>query len=222
MISTIEKTQILTANAGFIAQVKVYKDLLSANYFPLSVDPEYLKTVLRTQLFDRLCGVDKGLKMRFDMLKTNEAKLKLIAATIDLEGYDIVPQLESAVKELELAYNRIYIGGSTSLHKVVTFAGFADAYELNLATVLETYTYDFTGREHVLRYFAELGAKLVELRDIFRATRSTSYTFVDAARTVSAFYTEAEGNTVVADQGGVMRIITDLEKAGKLDLIPRK
>ncbi len=223
MISTTEKTVILSDNAPFLAQIKAYKDLLSANYFPVSIDVEYLKTVLRTQLFDRLCGVDKGLKMRFDMFKTNEAKLKLIAATIDLQGYDIVPEVEEAVKGLELAYNRIYIGGSTKLSTVVTFAGFADAYELDLAAVLEAYTYDFTGREHALAYFQNLGTKLHELRDIMRFGRSTHYTLHDAAMVLSNFYTPgSQEGTICPHQGAVMRLITDLEKAGKLSVIPRK
>lgn len=223
MISKAENTATIAANAALIQKVVDYKALLTAQELPFSIDMAVLTTTIRTQLFQKLLSVDKGLKMRWDMLKTDEARLKLITDTIDLNGYEIVEQLDSAVKGLESAYNRIYMPSLGMLYKFMPFAQLAETYELDLQAMLDKRTYDWTGREHALAYFNELAPKLTELRDIFRAGVSTSFTLHDTVSVLSRYYTQdsVEG-TVEASEGAVMRLVNDLAKAGKSELIPKR
>ncbi|MFD2720602.1 hypothetical protein ACFST9_17915 [Hymenobacter monticola] len=222
MITQAENAATIAANAHFTTLAADYKALLAANDFPLTIDVELIKTTLRTQLFQKLLGADKGLKMRFDMLKSNEARLKLIGDTIDLTGYDIIDDIASAVKELERAYNGVYSRGAGFIKNVVSFTTFADVCELDLGLLLDSKTYDFTGREHVLEYFRELGQHLQQLREILRVAVSSSYTLGDSLHVLGRFYTGESGEgDLTPDQGAVMRLVTDLEKVGKLAMIPQ-
>jgi hypothetical protein len=223
MITKTENAATVAVHADFTRLVTEYKALLTAQGLPLSIDVELLKTTLKTQLFQKLLGADKGLKMRFDMLKSQDARLRLVSETVDLAGYDIVDTLAQAVKGLETAYKKIYTQGLGFMWQVVTFAQFADAYELDLAALLDSFTYDWTGKEHVLAYVQGLGAKVEQLRDILRATVGSHYTFADTCHVLGRFFTpgSAEG-VVIADEGSVMRLVTDLDKLGKLGMIPKK
>lgn len=222
MITSQENAATIAANEDFITRVAAYKALLTAEGLPLSIDVELLKTTLRTQLFQKLLSADKGLKMRWDMLKSQDARLKLIADTIDLAGYDIVDAITEAVKGLETAYNRIYVRGvAGSAKNIAPFAQFADVYGLDLGALLDSRTFDWTGKEHVLEYFQELGGKLAQLRTIMRGAVSTSYGLVDVFHVLGRFYADGSNQgDVIAHEGAVMRLVTDLEQAGKLDLIP--
>ena len=222
MITTQENAATIAANADFTRLVTDYKALLTAEGLPLGIDVELLKTTVRTQLFQKLLSVDKGLKMRWDMLKSQDARLKLIADTIDLTGYDIVDSIAEGVKGLETAYKRIYVNGIGGfVHTWVPFAQFAEVCELDLAALLDSHTYDWAGKEHVLDYFQDLGEKLAQVRTLFRAGIGTHYTLSDVLHVLSRFYTDSSNQgEVIAQQGAVMRLVSDLNKAGKLDLIP--
>lgn len=221
MITKTENAATIAANADFGRLVTDYKALLTAEGLPLSIDVALLTTAYKTLWFQKLLSADKGLKMRFDMLKSQEARLRLIADTIDLTGYDVIDDIAEAVKGLETAYKRVYTRGSGFVKDSVTFAQFAEVYELDLAALLNSFTYDWAGKEHVLAYVQRLGNQVEQLRDILRETVSTHFTLVDTCQVLARFFTpdSAEG-VVMADEGSVMRLVTDLEKAGKLGMIP--
>lgn len=222
MITQTEKTATVAANADFTRLVTEYKALLTAQELPFSIDVDMLRTTVRTQLFQKLLGVDKGLKMRFDMLKSQEARIKLVTDTIDLTGYDAVDAIAEGVKGLETAYNRIFVSGFFArASSVVPFAQFAEVYALDLAAMLDARTFDWAGKEHVLEYFQQLGNKLGQLRTIMQAGVGTHYTLADVLSVLRRFYTDQSSQgEVIAHEGAVMRLYTDLNKAGKLAVIP--
>lgn len=220
MITQTENAAALAQNSAFIAQVAAYKQLLTDHNFPFTVDMQVLATTLRTQLFQKLLAVDKGLKMRWDMLRTDEARIKLITDTIDLNGYDVVDEAQEAVKALETGYNRMYVGELGYMGKQVPFRTFAQVYALDLQALLDSKTFDWTGKQHVLDYFQALGEMLREFRGIGRVVSSTSFSLYDAGAVLPRYFQEVN-ETVVVNEGGVMRLVNDLEKAGKLSMIPR-
>ncbi len=221
MITQTENAATIAANADFIARVADYKALLTAEGLPVSIDVELLKTTLRTQLFQKLLSADKGLKMRWDMLKSQDARLKLIGDTIDLTGYEVVDTIAEAVKGLEMAYKKIYTDATGHVVNHVPFAQFASVYGLDLAPLLDAYTFDWAGKEHVLEYFQALSQHLYQLRDVMRAAVATSYTLGDVLHVLPRFYTpQSSAGEIVAREGVVMTLAKDLEQLGKLDLIP--
>jgi hypothetical protein len=222
MITAKQNAAAIAGNPEFIRLVTEFKALVAAQGLPLSLDMSMLETAYKTQLFHKLLGVDKGLKMRFEMLKSDEARLKLVADTIDLTGYDVIDTIAEAVKRLETLYKNIWAGSYGSLSSWMSFQQFFDVYGLDLAAALDAYTFDWTGKEFALEYFAQLGQQLEHVRNILRVTMSSHYDLHNACNVLSRFFDGAGDAEIVPEEGAVMRLVKDLTKAGKLDLIPRK
>ena len=215
-LTATERAEALAANVPFIVLCDEYKALCAVNDLPLSVDVPTLVTHIQSALFDKLLSIDKGLKARYEMLRSDTAKLKMIADNVDLTGYDIVDTLRAAVAALTSAYRRVWVG-SALLHKNVTFEQFADVAELDLPALLDGYVLDWTGKAHVLACFQSLAPALEKLRDMFRAGISTHYTLADTLGTLARCYTpESSAGALVANEHAVMRLANDLDNAGKL------
>lgn len=215
-ITESECTEVLRRNARFVALCDNYRTLCETNDFPVSVDMKLLATVYRTQLFQQLLAVDKGLKARYEMLRTDAAKLKLITDTIDLSGYDILDTLESEIDLMELAYQQIWVS-SLHLHRNISFSIFCEKTGLNLSTLLTGWVINWEGREHILTYFRELAPLLENMREMHRSIISTGFTLADTLAVIGSTYTQdSQRETLVADEKKVHQLADSLEKAGKL------
>lgn len=68
-----------------------------------TTDINQLREEYKTQLFAKLIAVDKGLKHRYEMHRTDRAKLDLINAHVSLDGYHEIEELQILIA----AYNHI-------------------------------------------------------------------------------------------------------------------
>jgi len=195
MITQLEKDTILTQYAGFIQQTIDFKALVATNGLPVTSHLPTLETAFKSQIFQKLLAVDKGLKMRFELLKTDEARVKLIDAHVDIDGYEDVATMRNVLLVLEQQYNRISLGVMHGrLFNLVPFDVFTDHYKMDLEALVSGFVFDWTGKEDVLEYVQGLAPALEQLRTVFRAVHSTSVTLADTLRTVAMYFTD-ESNT---------------------------
>ncbi|TGE24767.1 hypothetical protein E5K00_06050 [Hymenobacter aquaticus] len=227
MFTTKEITQAQNEARSFINQCEEFRALLVEHELPMSFDLEKLKGVLRAQLFAKLLAVDKGLKMRFEMLRTEEAQQKLVADTIDLSGYTIVDNLGRLIAQLQQGWSRLQLRRGRWFCQPerdgVSLNTLATAHNLDFNQWLQSREMDWRGKEHVLAYFEELGKTLAQVRALHRATRdsgaSLAHTFGPA---VANYFTEASNTGPVApDEHWIMgELIPTLERKGMLASFP--
>ncbi|QIX62283.1 hypothetical protein HER32_14290 [Hymenobacter sp. BT18] len=162
---------------GFIKQCEEYRALLQEHELPLSMDINTLTGVLRAQQFAKLLAFDKGLKMRFEMLRTEEAQQKLIADTIDLTGYAIVDELPRRIEGLQRTYSGLMLttGNRPAMlaREGYSLGQLLSQYGLDFNAWIEANAIDWTGKQHVLEFFRELAKPLTQLRTIYRKTRAS-------------------------------------------------
>lgn len=216
-ITTQEYTNALITNAHFNEMTKAFKLLLTANGLPLSVELPVLKTHYKTQLFEKLLSIDKGLKMRYDMTKSVSGKLALIETTIDLDGYEIFPKLETLIAAMEKLYKMIYLTQWAMLWKSIPFNSFATLHNLDLEIFLQSKIIDWTGKEDIIALFRDLIPALTKLRSLFQATISTSYTIENTLHRLNGYYCEPECNAPFdVSEYNIFHLTQVLERCGKL------
>jgi len=64
----------------------------------VTTDLKQLNTEYKAILFSKLLAIDKGLTMRYNLTRSNEAKLNMIDQTISLDSYDDMDLLEELIK----------------------------------------------------------------------------------------------------------------------------
>ncbi|KUG09388.1 hypothetical protein [Solirubrum puertoriconensis] len=220
MLTQQENQQAQTAQRAFIEQCATYRQLLEANELPLSVCVPTLKTAIRNKLFAQLLTVDAGLKMRFEMLRTEEAQEKLVAETINLDGYEVVEQIEKQVAAIKTAFSRIMISAGSGLmmpEREMPLSTFASEFGLNLAAYLDKHTFNWKGNEHVLAYFQKLGKELEMAREMIHSSRDSSASIYQAfGKLADYFKSESHDGPIVPNEH---MIYSNLEriKGGKFE-----
>lgn len=195
---------------SFIQKCEAFRALLTEHELPLSVNHNELKGVIRSQLFAKLLAVDAGLKMRFEMLRTEEAQQQLIATTIDLDGYEIVGQLERSIKELQSLYGSLMLPRGSFFcqpeREGISLSYLATAHGLDLSTWIQSQLMDWTGKEHVLAYFTTLATQLSQLRNIVRATTDSSAGLagIVSPRLLSFFTNASQSGPIEPDEHFIM------------------
>lgn len=214
-LTQLEYDNAIRQHADFIKQCDEYKSILASNGLPISVNIPLLKTTLKTILFDRLLSVDKGLRMRYDMVRSDSGKLALINSTIDLDGYDIIPELETRIKALLRSYNQIYL--QFSLSQCLPFDTFATHHNLDLQKILFSYIIDWSKTEPILELFADLIPVLTKLRSLFQNTYSTHYTLELTLHRLSNFYSETNHEQPInVSEHDCLFVVQKLESIGML------
>ncbi|WP_151088042.1 hypothetical protein [Hymenobacter baengnokdamensis] len=224
MLTPTESAALRQEHADFMQRCTSYKALLTNSGLPFSVDLPTLTTAYGQQLFEQLLTLDKGLKARYDLLRTDEGKQKLLAATIDTAGHEVMDQVSAALTALTQAYQGISLGMSLGwLHNKYSLAQFAQYYELDLARVLEALTIDWTGKEYVLAYFTQIGDELTRLRDLFRPLVGTSAPLgVVFEVLASCYHVQPTNEPLTVDERHLhQRIMPELSKRQVLSMIPR-
>lgn len=212
----------------FINLTTAFKALLTEHELPLSLNIDELTAVLRAQLFAKLLAVDAGLKMRFEMLRTEEAQQQLILSTIDLNGYEIVDTLKQMIAQLQQAFSRLSFDqgphvGQYLLRNGKTLHWLLTTYEFDIEQWLESERIDWTGKEHVLAYFTTLASQLQKLRSVYRTTvdSSASLQQMVGPRT-SNYFTQASNNGPIepCEYRLMEEVVPKLEKYKKLAGFP--
>lgn len=73
-----------------------------------STDIKGIRKEYKKLLFGRLLEVDPGLKARHDMLRTEEARQKLLEETISLDGYTELQEAERLIRFYTSEYNNAF------------------------------------------------------------------------------------------------------------------
>ena len=206
MITKQRYDELLPRYAEFTAAAEAYKQLLQAHDLPFSIDFPTLRFVYKTQLFTKLVGVDKGLKMRYDMLKSGEAKATLVDATIDLTGYDLVDELINGLQLLNQTLNaaNMSIRNTDNIAKP-TLADMVGADtakmvggELNAANYLSRFVIDWTAdRSTVLDMIHQYAELLTSLETMLRGTGIKSDSVTDAHRRLADLVNLNDGTATV-------------------------
>ena len=221
MISLTEKQTLLAGSSKLQDAITTFKALVAANGLPITSDFNTLTTALKGQLFQKLLAVDKGLKMRFDLLKTDDAKIKLLNETVNLDGYTEVVEMQEELIKIERLYNQLAVG-FLQIHKAIPFKVFVERWEMNVDNVLSAMLFDFSDKEHVLDFINSIIPTLTTLRECFRATFSTDYNLEETLNLLGSMYTsESNKGTIAASEGAVMQIAKHLEESSALQLIPQ-
>ena len=211
MITIKEKEDILSRNTKIISLITDFKALVAENGLPVSDNIQTLETALRSQLFQKLLAVDKGLKLRWELLKTDEARIKLITDTVNLDGYSQVQEMQIALNTIERLYKQVY--ANTFLYDTVPFSIFAEKWEMDLDAVLTSMVFDWTGKEDVLEFFQNLAPSLAKLREVLRAAISTSYTLHATLQLLDGYYTpESHAGSIEIKESAVMGLVNRLNE----------
>lgn len=180
--------------AEFIQQCADYKALLESMGLPYSVDIEAHKRIIRLRIADELLKADAGLKMRWDILRTEAGRQKLrqeTAATVDLAGYEDVEQLQQRLQELRFAYNSVDMLPDQYR---VSFDLLAGHYHLDLATVIDSRTMTWDGgKEKVLAYFEELAQHLHQAQKVMQSLGRNVYPIDSMFSALTSYYKYSTG-----------------------------
>lgn len=224
MITAKRYEQLLPRYAAFTAAAAAYKTLLEANDLPFALDTDTLYFAYKTQLFTKLVAVDKGLKMRYDMLKAAEAKQALIAATIDLTGYDITTEITTALQELHetLTAANSAIGYGDSLEKP-TLPTLFTAHRLDVAEYLKAHVIDWTAdRSTVLDMVNQYAELLTSLGNMLRGTGIQCDTTTDAHHHLADLVALNAGTATVNELGVYQMIEGAKHRAKTAEVQARK
>lgn len=127
MLTKTHYSELLTNSAPLENAAKELLAKLAALSLTPSTDLQRLKDEYKVLLFSKLMAADKGLKMRYEMHRTEAAKLELINSTVSLEGYEEVEELAALL-----------------IHYTDTFA--SQSYYFNMIGVTaETFLADYSG-----------------------------------------------------------------------------
>lgn len=223
MLTSLQAAAVRQREADFMERCAVYKRLLINLDLPFSVDLPTLDTAYGQQLFEGLLKLDKGLKARYDLLRTDEGRQKLVADTISTAGHEVVDQVGAALKALTSAYRSVSLGHEGWLHSKYDLGQFANWYELDLGKVLDALTIDWGSQAHVLTYFKTLGEELQRLRTMFRPLVDTSGNLDAVLSVVASAYKHRGGSQepVEVDELRLHQVLLpQLQKAQVLGLIP--
>ncbi|WP_147320793.1 hypothetical protein [Hymenobacter lapidiphilus] len=109
----------------------------------LSVDINDLLFQAKTTMFLKLVAVHSGLKMQYDMLKTDLSKQELINSTINLAGYSIVTDLTNALNDLHTSLNACNISLRSDNVKMPTLSELV-SYQLSVTEYLKSFVIDWS------------------------------------------------------------------------------
>ncbi|RFP65587.1 hypothetical protein D0N36_07775 [Hymenobacter lapidiphilus] len=94
-------------------------------------------------MFLKLVAVHSGLKMQYDMLKTDLSKQELINSTINLAGYSIVTDLTNALNDLHTSLNACNISLRSDNVKMPTLSELV-SYQLSVTEYLKSFVIDWS------------------------------------------------------------------------------
>jgi hypothetical protein len=228
MFTQKELVQAQNEARPFMTKCDEYRALIAEHELPLSLDINTLTAALKSQQFTKLLAVDAGLKMRYEMLRTEEAQQQLINDTINLNGYDIVPNLERRITELQALYGRMMLYSCNSWivpeRNGMPLSMLASHHNLDLTNWLQSQLINWTGKEHVLAYFTTLAKQVSQVRAIVRATRDSGATLATVlGMRTTIFFTEASNaGPVEPNEHYITRdLIPYLEDRGRLKDFPK-
>lgn len=188
MITQKENAEARRYFARFMEQCTTYKALLTTAGLPLSVDLPTLRQAYQQQLFDGLLKVDQGLKARYDLLRTDEARTQLVASTINLDGHDVIDDAATALQQMEVVYKQLAIPGSGPLHRDTPLSSFAQYYALDFGRLLDENTLSWAGNEHVKAFFEQMATSLTPWLKIVRSTMKSGASVQDAAMLLADYF----------------------------------
>lgn len=148
-----------------------YRALLATHDLPLTVNLAQLEALYRGRLFDELLQADPGLRARYELARTPDAKQQLRAQTVgslDLRGHELPEQLAQAVAGLEHALLDLLAHGWPNDVPRLSLAQLASSYGLDYGRLLDARTMQWAGKEAAQAYFAQLGQVLTGWRALQR------------------------------------------------------
>ncbi len=208
--------------AAFMGQCAAYKTLLAEAGLPLSVSVDELTAAYRQQLFDGLLKADKGLQARYDLLRTDEGRQKLIADTINLDGYDVIDEATARLRQLATTWAQLERGGLGVDVPGIPLESFARYYELDLGKLLDDHTLSWEGYEHVLAHFEALAQALTPWARIVRTTIQSGAGMQHVGMALADYFT-LNGPGLASDPVQVnVKVLHARMKTQKLDFhLPR-
>lgn len=214
---------------NFIERCEAYRVLLTEQELPLTLDLERLKTELRNQLFAKLLTVDAGLAMRWEMLRSEEAQRKLVLDTVDLTGYEIVPELSKHIQSITAYYSRICFWAESGYHdvaRVLTLDRLVSGYDLDLAKWIDEQVFSWKEEEIALLDFFrhELAPQLEKARRIIRASKSSGATLRETLNYMSGFFTDSSQSGEIAPKEYTLYsyVLPDVQRSGLMPLFKTK
>jgi hypothetical protein len=213
----------LLQHAELIQRCDQYRALCIANQLPQTLDISLLAVSLQAQIFDKLLAVDKGLKARYDVLRSDTARLQLIATTVNLDGYDVVDELTEMGNTIRTLYDEIFLG-TAKLNTSVSIENFDAVRGLDLAKLLQSYVIDWTGKEDVLTYFKSVPALLAQITAVAQAAdacehgRTCSESTFYALKAVLWCFDQV-GNTLIVNEHKAWRVASTLQRNNRLDIV---
>ena len=222
---TQEQNRIAKANsAEFMQLCADYKALLASMNLPYSIDIEAHKKVIRLRIADELMKADAGLKMRWDILRTEAGRQKLrqeTAATVDLAGYEDVEQLQQTLNELKFAYNSV---GMLPDQYRLSFDQLAGHYQLDLASVIDSRTMTWDGgKEKVLAYFKDLAQQIHQAQKLMKSLGRQTYPLDTMFNSLTSFYKfSISGGVLEPDEEKIYTyVLRELQEKGLLADFPK-
>ncbi|MBD2769677.1 hypothetical protein IC235_17440 [Hymenobacter sp. BT664] len=189
MLTQAENAEARRNYTYFEDQCTAYKALLATASLPFSTDLDVVTSAYRQQLFDGLLKIDQGLKARYELLRTEEGRQKLVAETINLDGHDVIDEVATSLQQLRATYQRIGLPGNEGyLHQAIHFDSFASMFNLDLGKALDGQTIKWAGNEHVLAYFQQLATFLTGWKTLVAATIKQGASVQDAVMYLPDFF----------------------------------
>ena len=162
---------------------------------PVAFCASDLRFALKFNLFAKLLTVDKGLKMRYDLLQAEAAKRNLIEATIDLTGYTIVADLDNALQAMQ---RTLEVGNRELFRDAVTVPTLSMLlpYDLDIARYLQSQVLDWAtkGRDEKYALLQRFALLLEDVEMLFISTGNTH-------RGMSQLWEDLAG--VISIKGGI-------------------
>ncbi|MBC6605620.1 hypothetical protein H8B13_02185 [Hymenobacter sp. BT188] len=218
MITQKRYDELLPRYAEFAAAAAAYATLLDANALPLSLDTTTLHFAYKTQLFTKLVTANKGLKMQYDMLRTDEAKQALINQTIDLTGYEIITEIAHALQEMQetLTVANGAIGNGDTLEKPTLPTLFR--HGLKVAEYLNGYVIDWTSadRAEVLNQVNQYAETLAGMQATLHRFGGASESVAELHRTLNKLVTLHNG-TGTGNELAVYNLLADADHRAKMN-----
>ncbi len=195
MLTKREYADILRTKEPVETAAKAILDKIAELNLTPTADINQLKEEYKTLLFSKLVAVDKGIKMQYEIHKTDKAKLDLINRTVSLDGYEEIAELEKLMK--------IYFGSIPYYfkNKGITAEDFLTKYSGSIEATFSKLVIDVTDTE----LYKELKAVADTLNSLFERGVIDKYAFSNGFYYILQRFLPANGftKTVEVDESTI-------------------
>lgn len=147
---TKESFERLAGNPVQLSARRLVEHLTTYGLTP-STDIKAIKKEYKTKLFNQLLEADAGLRLKRDMLRTEEARQKLLEETIDLDGYTELVEAEQLISRYLQDYSSLYDSasmGNPLRDHGITAEAFLNSHEYSIQSALAAHVIDLAGNEN--------------------------------------------------------------------------